>query len=72
MLKEERDMFEIPALGCEANLCHALLIGKLEIVHRPESKWAEFILTGVNFTAKMILLVSKGTRVVQSFKKLQL
>lgn len=48
-------MFEIPALGCEANLCHALLIGKLEIVHRPESKWAEFILTGVNFTAKMIL-----------------
>lgn len=62
MLKEERNTFEILALGCEASLHRALLSGKLEMVHRPDSKGAELILPGVNSAAKRILLVSKGTR----------
>ena len=67
---EERH-FEVPTLASKANLCHILLIGKLETVHRPDSKCAEFTLTWLNSATKMIHLVSKGTR-NSVFLKLQL
>lgn len=67
---EERH-FEVLTLASRANLCHILLIGKLETIHRSDSKCAEFTLTWLNSATKMIYLVSKGTR-NSVFLKLQL